>query len=103
VIWFANTSRFAVSPLGKILTFMVYAFRDGIVMVVQIALNFSSMFFLKQHLRKKISLHAITTPDKYHTRKPYFALATRVRTEVDLNLSHSDHKATTMVCFYFLL
>lgn len=52
-IWFANTTPFAQSPVGRIVNFTLCAVRDGLVMIIHIVLNIISIHMLKNHLRKK--------------------------------------------------
>jgi hypothetical protein len=52
-IHFSTTSAFSTSQLGQVLTFVVYAFRDGAVMLAQFVLNIMSMILFKKYLNKK--------------------------------------------------
>jgi hypothetical protein len=55
-IWFSSTSSFATSTAGTVVTFVVYALRDVLVMVIQIVLNIVSVLLLREHLQNKLKL-----------------------------------------------
>ena len=55
-VWYSFTTPYAKSQLGKILTFIIYAIRDFIVMIVQIALSIFSTVLLKKYLDKKMKI-----------------------------------------------
>jgi hypothetical protein len=46
-VWFFRSSDFASTTLGSVLMFLVYGIRDLGVMVMQIVLNTTSMYFFK--------------------------------------------------------
>jgi hypothetical protein len=50
---YAKTSQFAVSSLGQILTYIVYALRDVATTLTIIVLNVLNLIYLKKHLNKK--------------------------------------------------
>jgi hypothetical protein len=52
-IHFSATSAFSTSQLGKILTFIVYAFRDVAVMLAQLVLNIISIILFKRYSNQK--------------------------------------------------
>jgi hypothetical protein len=58
---FSNTTSFSRSQLGVIITFLVFALRDGVVMVFQITLNVVSMIMLKKLMRKRMRLLSVPT------------------------------------------
>jgi hypothetical protein len=60
VLWFADLSTFAKSKAGTIILFMIYAFRDLFLMLLEIAVNIVSIWYLKAYLNKKAGLVAKT-------------------------------------------
>jgi ABC-type multidrug transport system fused ATPase/permease subunit len=54
--WLNNLTPFATSQIGIIFTFLVYVIRDLGLLVVEIILNFVSICFLRQHLKKRSRL-----------------------------------------------
>jgi hypothetical protein len=54
--WYCGLTAFATSQPGTILTFIVYALRDVVLLALEIALNFASVYFLSRHLKKKSKL-----------------------------------------------
>jgi len=48
-----DTSKFAVSTAGQILTYSIYFIRDFVVLVLTIILNTLNLFYLKKHFQKK--------------------------------------------------
>ena len=93
-IWFSNTTPFARSPLGQILSYIIYAIRDVLVMLAQIALGIHSSVLLKKHLNKKRTISTRLTVDtteqsNQHTGK--FSKDSKDR------VSKKDTDATIMV------
>jgi hypothetical protein len=84
-VWFANTTPFAVSQFGKILTFMVYAVRDGSVMFAQITLNCMPIVLLKRYLTEKMKI----------TKKPSQSIKTDVEASLAENRSMSMSLSVT--------
>jgi hypothetical protein len=105
-IWFSNTSPFAVSALGKALTFIVYGLRDFLVMIIEIAVNLVSVYMLKRYLNKKMKRHrsciveastsAATTPKVTSTS----INPSELRAEL---ISKSDPRATLMAIIMYVL
>ncbi len=58
VIWYTGVSEFASSESGKIILFIVYAFRDLFFMILEIAVNVVSIYYIKCYLSKKSRLVA---------------------------------------------
>jgi hypothetical protein len=56
--WYSGTTDFAFSTIGTIITFVVYALRDVLVMGIEIALNIVSVLLLRAYLQKKLKLAA---------------------------------------------
>jgi hypothetical protein len=105
--WFTSTSEFSHTFLGVLLTFIEYAIRDLLVLVVEITLNIISILLLKSHFNKKKRL---VDPNGFVTgqlRNPSTATGIKTRIHVDYNLSgvslsyrisKADERAT--VTFY---
>jgi hypothetical protein len=55
-IWYAGQSAFAYSNAGQIVLYIIYGFRDITLMLVMIALNFTSVRYIKTYLSKKSQL-----------------------------------------------
>jgi hypothetical protein len=49
-------TNFAISLEGQIVTYVIYALREGTVIFIIIALNIANMIFLKRHLRKRAKM-----------------------------------------------
>jgi hypothetical protein len=62
-VWYFKNSDFANTQLGIVLTYVVYAIREGFVTLAQIVLNMASMYCFKQHMLKKARL-SIGTPNR---------------------------------------
>jgi hypothetical protein len=57
-IWFTSLSPFAVTETGRVLTFLIYLFRDFSLMATEIVLNLVSIYFMKKYFDKKLKLQA---------------------------------------------
>jgi hypothetical protein len=51
--WYNGLTPFAQSQFGIIIVFIIYGLRDLFLLIVEIILNFVSVYFLKQHMAKK--------------------------------------------------
>jgi hypothetical protein len=58
-IWYSWPSAFASSQFGTILSFIVYAIRDFLVMFIQIGLNVASVAMFKIYLNKKMKVRGL--------------------------------------------
>jgi hypothetical protein len=56
ILWYLGVSDFAASAAGSIILYIVYMFRDIIMMVLEIVFNIASMYYLKAYFDKKTTL-----------------------------------------------
>jgi hypothetical protein len=81
-VWYPCTSEYANSELGTIVTFIIYAIRDILLTVAEIALNVASVYFLKEYMSRRAKLL---------NNKPAVTANTAVPAE---RLSPVNHKVT---------
>jgi hypothetical protein len=52
--WIISLTAFATSPLGNVLLLMLYAFRDLFLMLVEIAVNCVSLYYIRKFVNLKV-------------------------------------------------
>lgn len=98
-IWFASTTPFATSTVGKVLSYLVYSIRDVQVMLIKVALNIISAYILKQFLDKKLTIVRSNTiimadlPTTQSRRKSRVASLTESKSLAATALSKKAEKA----------
>ncbi len=54
--WYCGLTEFATTQFGTVLIIVVFAFRDLLLLIVEIVLNFVSVYFLSRHIKKKAKI-----------------------------------------------
>ena len=99
-VWFANTTPFAKSQLGKILTFTIYAIRDFFVVIVQIALSILSTVLLKKYLNKKMKINSNSINFKQISQISKLDMNATIMVTVVCILSICSHVFTIVMVLY---
>lgn len=58
VIWYSGVTKFISYSPGKYFVYILFGFRDGFLMIVELSLNVTLVYLLHRHLRKKSKLLA---------------------------------------------
>jgi hypothetical protein len=65
-IYASVPSQFSLTPLGTALTFVIYALRDILIMLILIGLNIVSAWMLRAHFVKKTKMIRVVTASVIH-------------------------------------
>jgi hypothetical protein len=100
-IWFSGLTRYAVSEVGQIVLFVVYATRDVGSMAVEIVLNIVSIVYFKLYVNRKKRLVTNSGASTIHRVQSVAVQPSRVsgiqsRKAKKGEVSRSDQKATVM-------